>query len=119
MTSETYDIEGLAKGLELEYVDITDLYISYIDEIDKHCQKIKETFYKKDFLELKNETHNVKGVAANLLIKDVFDEASSFEKLLKDGNFTGTNEHVKSLLIILIKSQEKVVKSFSNVNVFL
>jgi len=119
MTSEIYNIVALAKDLELEYEDITDLYISYIDEIAKHCQEINKTFFKKDFVGLQSEIHNVKGVAANLLLKDVFEETDSFERLLKKGDFTGSKERVQGLLNVLINSQDKIIHSFAEVNVIL
>ena len=119
MTNGIYDIVALSSDLELAYEDITDLYISYIDEIDSHCEKLLEIYYKKDFIGLKNEIHNVKGVAANLLIKDVFDEASSFEKLLKHGDFTNSKEHLEILSKLLINSQSNVIQSFANVNITL
>jgi len=119
MTSGIYDIVGLAKDLELGYEDITDLYTSYISQIDEHCQKLKEIFYKNDIMELKNEIHNIKGLAANLLIKDVFEEADSFEMLLKQGDFVSSKEHVENLSNLLINSQHKVIQSFAQVNVIL
>ena len=119
MTSEIYDIVSLASDLELDYTDITDLYVSYIDEINDHCDKLQKIYYKKDFAELKNEIHNVKGVAANLLIKDVFDEASSFEKLLKHGDFADSKEHLKNLSNLVVNSKDKIIRSFADVNIIL
>ncbi|MGK0465033.1 Hpt domain-containing protein [Clostridium sp.] len=119
MVSEIYDIVGLSKDLELECEDITDLYVSYIDDIADHCHKIKETFSKKDFIELRSEVHNVKGVSANLLLKDVFEEADSFEKLLTCGDFLGSNEHVEALSNLLINSKNKIIQSFAQVKIIL
>jgi HPt (histidine-containing phosphotransfer) domain-containing protein len=119
MVIEIYDIVGLSKDLELECEDITDLYVSYIDEIDDHCQKIKKTFYKKNFMELRSEVHNVKGVSANLLLKDVFEEAASFERLLKNSDFMSSNDHVEVLSNLLINSKNKIIQSFAQVNIIL
>lgn len=119
MTSGIYDIQGLAKDLELDYEDITDLYISYIDEIDNHCQKLNKIFYKKDYVELKMEIHNIKGVGANLLLKDVFDGADQFERLLNQDDFTNSKDHVENLLKLLINSKDKIILSFAQVNVVL
>jgi HPt (histidine-containing phosphotransfer) domain-containing protein len=119
MINEIYDIVGLAKDLELDYEDITDLYISYIDEVDNHCKRLNEISYKKDYIELKMEIHNVKGVAANLLLKDVFDEADQFERLLNQDDFASSNEHVKNLSKLLIDSKDKVIHSFAQVNVII
>ena len=119
MTSELYDILELAKDLDLEYEDITDLYISYIEEISNHCHKLNEAFFRKDYVGLQSEIHNVKGVAANLLLKDVFAEADSFERLLKKGDLTVSKERVEGLLKLLINSQDKIIHSFAEVNVIL
>ncbi|MFT5874794.1 MAG: HPt (histidine-containing phosphotransfer) domain-containing protein [Clostridium sp.] len=119
MESGIYDIVGLAKDLELKYEDITDLYISYIEEVEMHCVNLNEIFYKNDFMELISEVHNVKGVAANLLLKDVFEEADLFERLLKKGDFASSKEHVESLLNLLINSKDKITKSFVQVNVII
>lgn len=43
---EIYDIVGLAKDLELENDDITDLYTSYIQQINDHCKKLHDNFDK-------------------------------------------------------------------------
>jgi HPt (histidine-containing phosphotransfer) domain-containing protein len=110
MEMRIYDIVGLAKDLELEYEDITDLYISYIEEVENHCV---------NFMELISEAHNVKGVAANLLLKDVFEEADLFERLLKKGDFASSKEHMESLLSLLINSKDKIIKSFAQVNVII
>ncbi|MBU3109991.1 hypothetical protein [Clostridium lacusfryxellense] len=119
MKSGIYDIQGLANGLELDYEDITDLYISYIDEVDNHCKRLNEISYKKDYIKLKMEIHNVKGVAANLLLKDVFDEADQFERLLNQDNFTSSKDHVENLSKLLINSKAKIIFSFAQVNVVL
>ena len=116
---EIYNIVGLAKDLELECADITDLYTSYIDQINEHCQNLEENFNKNDFTGLINEVHNVKGVAGNLLINDVFEEASSFGRLLNQGNFTDLKENVDSISNLLINSGYKVRKSFAKVNITL
>lgn len=117
MTSGIYDIQGLAKDLELDYEDITDLYISYIDEVDNHCKRLKEITYKKDYIKLKMEIHNVKGVAANLLLNDVFDEADKFEKLLNQDDLTSSKDHMENLSKLLINSKDKIILSFAQVNV--
>jgi len=119
MESGIYNIVGLAKDLELEYEDITDLYTSYIDQVDEHCKKIKESFYTNDFMELKSVIHNVKGVSGNLLINDVFEGTNLMERLLKDGDFIGSKEHVENILKLLINSKDKVRESFSQVNIIL
>ena len=119
MINKIYDIVKLAKDLELDYTDITDLYVSYIDEINSHCHNIKEYFYKNNFVELKMEIHNVKGVAANLLLFDVFEETVLLENLLNHGDFVGSKNHVENLINILINSNDKVIQSFSQVNVIL
>ena len=119
MESGIYNIVALSKDLELEYEDITDLYISFIEEVENHCVNLKQLFYKNDFIGLISEVHNVKGVAANLLLKDVFEEAYLFERLLKNGDFASSKEHTESLLSLLINSKDKIVKSFAQVNVII
>ena len=119
MLNETYKIENLAKDLELDCVDITDLYITYLDEIDGFCQKLRESFGKKDFEELRNQVHDIRGVAGNLLIQDVFEEATTFGRLLKDGILVNAKEHMEKLSDLLTNSKNKVEQSFSEVNITL
>ena len=119
MVNEIYKIENLAKDLELDCVDITDLYITYLDEIDGFCQKLRESFGKKDFEELRNQVHDIRGVAGNLLIQDVFEEATTFGRLLKDGVLANANEHVENLVALLSNSKIKVEQSFAEINITL
>jgi HPt (histidine-containing phosphotransfer) domain-containing protein len=119
MVTNKYDIIGFANNLELELEDISDLFVSYIDELEDHCTRLNAAFLKKDFDELHSAVHNIKGLSGNLWIDDVFQQASLFDDRLKNNNYENAKECLDTLVNLIINSKYKIRESFLQANISL
>ena len=108
-----YDIDGLAKELEVGIESIVGLYSSYIEEMKEEMEEMKLCLDKSDWTMLERIVHNIKGVSVNLSIMDVFSEAEEFDVLLKK-NATSDSSNYVLKLISLITDAEFEIKRFFN-----
>lgn len=106
-----YDIAGLAGELELELSDLVDLFAGYISEMKEEVSEMRKFLNQNDFEMLQRVVHNIKGVSANLNIKDVFKEAEKFDILLKNSMTEDACAHV-NMLASLIEGAEVKIRSF-------
>lgn len=112
-----YDIYGLAKELDSELGDIAILFINYIDEMKSEVKEMNRFFSLKDWYMLERTVHNIKGVSVNLGIRDVYEQAEAFDRLLKDGKVDSAAENIEKITQIL-SSAVKEIKAFFNQNGF-
>ena len=112
-----YNIEGLAKELEVELESIVDLYSSYIQEMKEEMTELNAYLEKADWTMLERVVHNIKGVSVNLNIMDVYEEAEKFDVLLKK-NITSDSHLCVGKLIKLINESEIEIIKFFNENGF-
>jgi len=108
-----YDIDGLAKELEVDLEDILGLYASYFEEMNSSITELETNNSQENWAMLQRAIHNIKGVSANLRIEDVFVEAEKLDHLLKANSYSEAGDYIKSI-IKLIEKAEQDVKNYFN-----
>lgn len=110
-----YDIQGLADELEVDLSDIVRLFSNYFTEMKEELAEMKKYLSSGDWIMLERVVHNVKGVSANLDIKDVYNEAAAFDTLLKI-NVTDSAEYYINRIDELLQAAEEEVGRFFSQN---
>jgi HPt (histidine-containing phosphotransfer) domain-containing protein len=96
-----YDIQGMADELEVDIVDIIDLYSNYISEMNKEISSMQKLLLKGDWFNLEKVIHNIKGVSANLNITDVYQAAEIFDAELKRTEIENVQANTGKLIDML------------------
>lgn len=108
-----YDIEGLAKELEIDIEGIVGLYASYFEEMKSEITDMKEHLVKHDWKMLERVIHNIKGVSINLNISDVYSEAEKFDILLKKDVTENAGDYVDSIAHLIENAEVEIQRFFS------
>lgn len=106
--NEGYDIEGLAKELELDFNELAGLYSGYIAEMKEEASQLTDYLAKKDWLMLQRVVHNIKGVSANLTVADVFKEAEKLDIMLKKNVNDGAEVCVRRIIELICNAEKKI-----------
>ncbi|MDP4095141.1 MAG: Hpt domain-containing protein [Bacillota bacterium] len=108
-----YDIEGLAKELDVEIDEILVLFMNYISEMNDEIKSMKLYFANKDWNMLERIIHNIKGVSANLSINDVYQTAAAFDLQLKQGKTEDAGNEVSKLEETILSAKDEIIKFFT------
>lgn len=80
-------IESLSKEIGLPKEDLFELYDTFIEEMTDEVFRIKIAYQKGNFVDLKNISHNIKGVCANMKFEEMFVEAKALNDKMKAEDF--------------------------------
>jgi HPt (histidine-containing phosphotransfer) domain-containing protein len=78
-----YDIEDFSKELGLSLSEAADLYYELVNEINSEILKLKACIAARDIENQKRIVHNIKGIAGNYRIFDVYTLSTEINNLFK------------------------------------
>lgn len=76
-------MKALSDEIGMAPEDLLELYDTFIEEMTDEIFRLKIAYQKGDFLDLKNISHNIKGVSANLKFEAMFVESRALNDKLK------------------------------------
>lgn len=88
---------ALAKEMGMVPEDLLELFDTFIDEMTEDIFKLKIAYQKGNFIDLKNISHNIKGVSANLKFDEMFVEAKALNDKLKEETFDDLYKHIEAM----------------------
>jgi len=115
MTSQTTGslddsvIRQLLKFNSLE--NIRSVYVDFIEEADNLVGEIKKLLILKNFNEIGEKLHIIKGNSGTLGINDVFEISANFESDIKSSRYENAEEHCFSLEKRLERFREKLLNN--------
>jgi HPt (histidine-containing phosphotransfer) domain-containing protein len=80
-----YDIEGLAKDMEVELSTLSTLYSEYFHEMKINIEESKTLANSEDWFRLERVIHNIKGISTSLNISDIYSFSNKLDVNLKNG----------------------------------
>lgn len=90
-------MNALAKEMGMVPEDLLELFDTFIDEMTDDIFKLKIAYQKGNFIDLKNISHNIKGVSANLKFDEMFVEARDLNDKLKAETFDDLYKHIEAM----------------------
>jgi HPt (histidine-containing phosphotransfer) domain-containing protein len=90
-------ITELSKEMGMDPDDLLELYETFIEEMTADLFKLKIAYQKGDFVELKNVSHNIKGVSASLKFEEMFIESKSLNDKLKADSVDNLYPHIDAM----------------------
>jgi len=112
-----YDIKGLAEELEFEIEDMGGLFSKYFCEMNMCSIDLRKYFACNNFEMMERVVHNIKGVSANLNVKDVYEEAVIFDDMLKNNKVENANTHINRIIELINNSETEIRKIFCDMNI--
>lgn len=83
-----YDIEGLAKDMEIDLSTISPLYAEYFLEMKTNLEESRKYFATKNWDRLQRVMHNIKGISTSLNVDDVYLVSNRLDINLKQGIYS-------------------------------
>lgn len=80
-------MKALADEIGMAPEDLLELYDTFIEEMTDEIFKLKIAYQKGNFIDIKNISHNIKGVSANLKFEAMFIEARDLNDKMKAEEF--------------------------------
>ncbi len=93
--------------------DLFELFETFIDEMTDEIFKLKIAYQKGNFLDLKNISHNIKGVCAFMKFDEMFVEAKALNDKLKAEEFEELYPHIETMNIAFIGFKTAFVDYFN------
>lgn len=90
-------MHGLSEEIGIPPEDLLELYDTFIDEMTDEIFKLKIAYQKGSFIDLKNISHNIKGVTANLKFDEMFVDAKALNDKLKEEHFDDLYVHIENM----------------------
>lgn len=90
-------IDSLCSEIGLPKEDLFELYDTFIEEMTDEMFRIKIAYQKGDFEDLKNISHNIKGVCANMKFEEMFVEAKALNDKMKAEDFEDLYPHIEKM----------------------
>lgn len=109
-----YDIEGFAKELEVEFRTLVDLYREYFNEMKSEITEAKRFADSSDWVMLERTVHNIKGISANLVINDIYEEAKTLDTCLKSNMTENAAAFITQIENLLFQAEIEVKRIFTN-----
>ncbi|MTK12850.1 MAG: hypothetical protein F8N39_12430 [Clostridiaceae bacterium] len=110
-----YDIEGLAKDMEVDLTTISTLYSEYFLEMKENIYKSETPCAKEDYASLERIIHNIKGTSISLNIKDIYYTSLSLDNQLKNNKCEQATYGINTINE-LFNEAEKDIKEFFHQN---
>ena len=107
-----YDIKGLQQELDVEVSDLAMLFLSYINEMQSEIAEMYRCLSEGDFNMLQRVVHNIKGVSANLRIKDVEKAASDYGDMLRRGETLESGLYINRIVQLISEAQNEIRNYF-------
>lgn len=76
-------MKALADEIGMAPEDLLELYDTFIEEMTEEIFRLKIAYQKGNFIDIKNISHNIKGVSANLKFEAMFVEARDLNDKMK------------------------------------
>lgn len=76
-------MKALSDEIGMDPEDLLELYDTFLEEMTEEIFRLKIAYQKGNFIDLKNISHNIKGVCANLKFEAMFAEARDLNDKLK------------------------------------
>lgn len=80
-------MQALADEIGMAPEDLLELYDTFIEEMTDEIFRLKIAYQKGNFIDLKNISHNIKGVSANIKFDAMFVEAKALNDKMKAEEF--------------------------------
>lgn len=80
-------MQALADEIGMAPEDLLELYDTFVEEMTEEIFKLKIAYQKGNFVDIKNISHNIKGVCANLKFEAMFVEARALNDKMKAEDF--------------------------------
>ncbi len=84
------------------------LYVKGVESVQNYLDRIEKNIKNRDTNELAEDYHALKGVLANLGLKEYFQMSNDLEQIAKDGNFMqiiDLNKKLSKALSELVKKK--------------
>lgn len=108
-------MKSLADEIGMAPEDLYELYETFIEEMTDEIFKLKIAYQKGNFEDLKNISHNVKGVSANLKFEAMFVEAKALNDKMKAEDFeSDLYGHIERLNSAFIEFKEAFNEHFNH-----
>lgn len=90
-------INSLSIEIGIPKEDLFELYDTFIEEMTEEIFRIKIAYQKGDFISLKNISHNIKGVCANMKFDEMLIEAKILNDKMKAEDFEDIYPHIEKM----------------------
>ncbi len=90
-------IDSLSTEIGLPKEDLFELYDTFIEEMTDEIFKIKIAYQKGNFENIKNISHNIKGVSANMKFDEMLVEAKALNDKMKAEDFEDLYPHIERM----------------------
>lgn len=89
------DVSGTVE----RFVGNDDIYVQFLNEFSEtdRFPDIYKALYSRDTDKLIMHVHKLKGVAGNLGMKDIYNDAEAVIKQLRDGSYERTDEKLRAI----------------------
>lgn len=77
--------------------DLFELFQTFTEEMTDEIFKLKIAYQKGSFIDLKNISHNIKGVCAFMKFEEMFNEAKTLNDKLKAEDFEDLYPHIETM----------------------
>lgn len=107
-----YDIEGLARDMEIELGDLPALYSEYFLEMRINLQESRAMYNIKDWDKLERVIHNIKGISTSLNVDDVYLLSNKLDNKLKGANFDNVLPDIDYITDLFIAAENDIKEFF-------
>jgi len=98
------DLQNIADNLGFELDDVQMLMEMFLENANQSLEELNRAIEAKDFFEIKNASHAIKGSSANLMLEDITSISSTIEELAQkksDANYKKLSFELKNRLSTL------------------
>lgn len=117
MESTEHCINEFMEELGVQVDEATELYRELVKELLNNAKDINKLLPKKDWPEIKALVHNVKGISVNYKVLDVYEKALLCDRLLRENDIEDIEVHIKELLQLIQKSENKIKSYFAKFDI--
>ena len=102
------DLDDVLERVQNDTELLLELLDIFMEDYQKKYNQLKEFVPNKDFEQIRNISHSLKGAAGNISAKDFHHYFSAMEQYAVDNNFEGINEMMQNLQKSFPQLQESV-----------
>lgn len=114
-----YDIEGLAKNMEVDLAIISDLYSEFFLEVRRNLLECRSLYDDKEWEKLERVIHNIKGVSISLCIDDLYAASNAFDYELKNDQYDNAKSQIDFIDNLFLTIENEIREFFKQKNIII